>query len=125
MCSLLCLLAAALAPLTDERPPEADLSRFPALSVVWQELGSNRLYREHLESRLPVERHRAWLICAALAETDRLYDVWDALRWAHLYGHAGTRRDMLGRLRELLGPCAYYAGRMPPACPLWHFVLLD
>ena len=111
-------------PLLDDRPPPDDLLRFPPASVIEQELRSNRLYREHLESRITVEHHQAWTIYTTLVETDHLYAMWDALRWARLYGDADNQRDMLKRLRELLGPCAYYAGRMPPALPLPRLVTI-
>lgn len=112
----------ALLPLLDDRPPLEDVERFPPAWVIEEQLRINRLYREHLECRITVEQHQAWLIHTVMMETDRLYEVWDTLRWAACYSSSENRRDMLSRLRELLGPADYYAGILPPVLPLHRFV---
>lgn len=50
-------------------------------------------------------------------------DVWDKVDdvkrfWA---GRPELMRQSLERLRELLGPEWYEAGRLPPAAPAWRF----
>jgi hypothetical protein len=59
---------------------------------------------------------------SVLLETDRLYQVWDAVRDARCdYYYVNVRRQALERLRELVGDEAYYSGDLPPCVPLWHF----
>jgi hypothetical protein len=57
-----------------------------------------------------------------LRETDDLYRVWDAIRDARCESfYITTRRMALKRLRDLIGPEAYYAGHLPPYVPTWRF----
>jgi hypothetical protein len=58
----------------------------------------------------------------ALQETDRLYQVWDAVRDARCdYYYVTVRRQALKRLRELIGDEAYYSASFPPCVPFWRF----
>lgn len=118
----LLIVAFAVVPLLDDRPPLDDLNRFPPLCVAEEQLRLNRYYREHLEYRSMIEHHQFWALHAALVDADRLYAAWNMLRWACLYGDPANRRDMLRQLRDVLGPDAYYAGRMPPPFPLHYLV---
>ena len=63
------------------------------------------------------------VIGEALAETDRLYKVWDAVRDARCdFYYVTVRRQALKRLREALGDAAYAATDLPPHVPAWRFL---
>ncbi|HYH66152.1 MAG TPA: hypothetical protein VD866_15775, partial [Urbifossiella sp.] len=63
-----------------DAPRLADADRLPVRDVVAQLIQFNRTYRQHLELRQAWEADRADVIGVAVAETDRLYKVWDAVR---------------------------------------------
>ncbi len=107
-------------------PPLSDCYRFPDRSTISDLLAFNRAYRQNLDSRMPVELVRSWELREALQETDRLYQVWDLVRDARCdYYYVTVRRQSLKRLRESIGPDAYYAGQLPPHVPLWRFQRID
>ena len=57
-----------------------------------------------------------------LAETDRLYLVWDAVRDARCdFYYVTVRRQALKKLRDLVGDEAYATGELPPNVPTWRF----
>jgi len=114
------LVALALAP---PDPPLSDLGRFPPFAVAQAGdclSGTHLIWCEErlAESPLPQKGAAAdWR-----READGLHDRWDALRDAGYTSYGDHyRRARLGRLRELLGDEAYFAGWMPPPVPLWRF----
>lgn len=107
-------------------PPANDALRFPERSVVNELLAFNRAYRQHLDLRLPFESARWEQLREVVQETDHLYLVWDTIRDARCdYYYVTVRRQALQKLRDLLGPEAYYSGRMPPYVPLWRFQAIN
>ncbi|MFO0797120.1 MAG: hypothetical protein U0804_06550 [Gemmataceae bacterium] len=105
-----------------DAPPLADADRLPLREAVNQLVQYNRTYRQHLESRQAWEADRADVIGVALAETDRLYKVWDAVRDARCeFYYVTVRRQALKRLRDALGDTAYVATDLPPHVPAWRF----
>jgi hypothetical protein len=109
-----------------DAPPVSDCERFPDRATVGDLLAFNRAYRECLTSRQAVEPARRWELREALQETDRLYEVWDAIGDARRDSWYVTfRRQALKRLRDLLGPEAYYTGNLPPHVPIWRFQRVD
>jgi hypothetical protein len=105
-----------------EAPALDDCYRFPERAAVNQLLAFNRAYRQHIDVRQPVELVHSWELRSALQETDRLYQVWDAVRDARCdYYYITVRRQALKRLREMIGEDAYYSGNLPPCVPLWRF----
>jgi hypothetical protein len=105
-----------------DAPALHDCLRFPDRAAVNDLLAFNRAYRQHIDTRQPMELSRWWELRTALQETDHLYQVWDTVRDARCeYYYVTVRRQALKKLRELLGEEAYYAGRMPPYVPLWRF----
>lgn len=122
------VLAWCLAAVTaagDGRPALNDLARFPPLVVVEQEIRANLDYRRHAAARRTADPTRAADWNRVLAETDLIHAAWYALRWAHMYEDRDQRADALARLRDYLGPEAYYAGQMPPGVPVWRLVPVD
>jgi hypothetical protein len=107
-------------------PPVSDCQRFPDRATISDLLTFNRAYRQHLDSRLSVELVRWWELREAVQEADRLYQVWDTVRDARCdYYYVTVRRQALKRLRDTIGPEAYYGGNLPPHVPLWRFQRID
>jgi hypothetical protein len=107
-------------------PPVSDCQRFPDRATISDLLTFNRAYRQHLDSRLSVELVRWWDLREAVQEADRLYQVWDTVRDARCdYYYVTVRRQALKRLRDTIGPEAYYGGQLPPHVPLWRFQRID
>ena len=105
-----------------DAPLLAEAERLPGRDAVAQLIQFNRTYRLHLEARQAWEADRADVIGVALAETDRLYKVWDAVRDARCdFYYVTVRRHALKRLRETLGDAAYAATDLPPHVPAWRF----
>jgi hypothetical protein len=106
-----------------DAPRLEDADRLPAREAVNQLIQFNRTYRQHLEGRQAWEADRADVIGVALAETDRLYRVWDAVRDARCeFYYVTVRRQALKRLRESLGEQAYDTAELPPHVPAWRFL---
>jgi len=107
-------------------PPVGDCSRFPDRSIVNDMLAFNRSYRQHMDARQAVELVHWWEYREAVQETDRLYQIWDNVRDARCdYYYVTVRRHALQKLREAIGPEAYYAGCLPPHVPVWRFQRID
>jgi hypothetical protein len=105
-----------------DAPAILDCQRFPERSTVNELLAFNRSYRQYIDIRQPVELIHWWELRTTLHETDRLYQVWDAVRDARCdYYYVTVRRQALKRLRELIGDEAYHAANLPPCVPLWRF----
>jgi hypothetical protein len=109
-----------------DAPPLLDSQRFPDRVTINDYLAFNRAYRQHIDVRQPAELSRWWELREALQETDHLYQVWDTARDARCdYYFVTVRRQALKKLRELIGPEAYYGGQMPPYVPLDRFRSID
>lgn len=110
----------------DEAPPLQDCLRLPSAEMAVGYCRLNWSYQEGLKARRWVNRHRWDELSEALEEAQKLYQVWELVReslspdrsWA-------CRRRALLRLRESLGPAAYYAGDLPPCLPHWRFAEID
>jgi hypothetical protein len=100
--------------------------RFPERALVNDMMSFNRAYRNDLATRLTLDTVHEEELRAALTETDHLYRIWDAVRDARCdYYYITVRRQALQQLRELIGPEAYYSGRLPPHVPVWRFPVLE
>jgi hypothetical protein len=107
-------------------PPVADCLRFPDRATVSDLLSFNRAYRQNMDARQAVELVHWWEFREAVQEADRLYQVWDNVRDARCdYYYVTVRRHALQKLRESIGPEAYYAGCLPPHVPVWRFQRID
>lgn len=96
--------------------------RFPDRKLINAFLEVNRRYRNDMNARLTIDVINADDIRMAIAETDQLYQAWDTVRDANCdYYYVTVRRQALALLRELIGPEAFYSGRLPPHVPIWHF----
>jgi len=100
--------------------------RFPERPLVNELMAFNRAYRNDLTTRLALDTVHEDELRAALAETDQLYRIWDAVRDARCdYYYITVRRQALQQLREMVGAEAYYSGQLPPHVPVWRFPVLD
>jgi hypothetical protein len=107
-------------------PPVADCQRFPDRAVVSDLLAFNRAYRQNMDARQAVELVHWWEFREAVQEADRLYQIWDNVRDARCdYYYVTVRRHALQKLRDAIGPEAYYAGTLPPHVPVWRFQRID
>lgn len=105
-----------------DAPRVADATRFPDRRTANDLIRFNRSYRKHLDTRMLMEADRADLIRVVARETDRLYQVWDAVRDARCdFYYVTVRRQALKKLRDLTGPDAYAAAELPPYVPEWRF----
>lgn len=109
-----------------DAPPLHDCMRFPDRSLVNEMIAFNRAYKAHLESRAPLELTWWWELHESLQETERLFQIWDLVRDARCqFYYVNVRRGSLKKLRETLGPVAYYGGQLPPHVPIWRFARID
>jgi hypothetical protein len=109
-----------------DAPLLEDCSQLPQPSVIEELITFNKSYRIHLERSAATDPGRRDEWAAAIEETDCLYRVWDTIRCARSdYYYVKDRREALKRLREALGPDAYYSGYLPPSVPLWRLRKID
>lgn len=109
-----------------DAPPVADAARFPHRQLVRAWLNFNRAFRAHIEARQEMEPLSQWTLREAVIDCNRLYDFWDTVADAstpHYY--LTVRRRCLLKLRDLLGPEAYYAGVLPEIVPMWATRRMD
>jgi len=105
-------------------PPLSECARFPSRQTTSEFIAANRAYRSSLEARLIVDRIHARDLRAAIAETDRLHEVWRLLADAQYEGYfVSARRDALLRIREVIGLDPFCRAQMPPHLPVWRFPL--
>src|SRR5439155_11277213 len=92
-----------------DAPRLADSYRFPERAAVNELVRFNRAYRKNLD-----QRH--------LLETDRLYQVWDAVRDARCeFYYVTVRRHALKKLKDQIGDEAWDTATLPPGVPTWRF----
>lgn len=82
----------------------------------------NRAVRRRLEMIAEAEADRRHEVRDAISLVDAHYSVWDSLRDSKCdYYHVTPRRQALKRLKQLIGPDDWAAGRMPLAVPVELF----
>lgn len=103
-------------------PRVADGERFPERAAVNELVRFNRAFRKRLDERAAFELDRRAAFEVVMRETDRLYQVWDAVRDSRCdFYYVTVRRQALKKLRALIGDEAYLAGELPPIVPTWRF----
>jgi hypothetical protein len=109
-----------------DAPPVSECQRFPDRQTINQLLTWNRSYRRFLKVRMACDLVHPEEWRDALEETDRLYQVWDAVRDARCkYYYITVRREALKQLREMIGMPAFYRGELPPHLPVWRLPEID
>jgi hypothetical protein len=105
-----------------DAPRVADSYRFPDRTAVNELVRFNRAFRKHLDQRHELEMDRSEALRTVMQETDRLYQIWDAVRDARCeFYYVTVRRQALKKLVSLIGDEAYLRGELPPNVPTWRF----
>jgi hypothetical protein len=105
-----------------DAPPLADCWWLPSPNEIKECRCFNLGYQRSLEQRRMLRLHRHDELTEALRETQQLAEAWRLVDTASCASNSWVcRRRALARLREVLGPDAYYSGVMPPCVPLWRF----
>jgi hypothetical protein len=105
-----------------DAPKVADSQRFPTRQFVNEQVKFNRVYRRHIDERRELELDRADALRNVIVETDRLYQVWDAVRDARCdFYYVTVRRQALKKLKCMVGDEAYANADLPPNVPTWRF----
>ena len=106
----------------EDAPKVDDSQRFPSRQFVNAQVKFNRTYRRHIDERRLLEADRADTLRNVLVETDRLYQVWDAVRDARCdFYYVTVRRQALKKLKNMLGDEAYATADLPANVPTWRF----
>jgi hypothetical protein len=109
-----------------EAPPLADAWSLPVSAVSREGRCFNLNYQRNLELRRNLALHRQEELDEALQEAKHLASIWALVDTATCPSQSWVcRRVALMRLREMLGPEAYYAGDIPPFAPLWRFETIE
>lgn len=105
-----------------DAPRVAESFRFPDRHAVNDLVRFNRSFRKHLDLRYELETDRAEELRAVMRETDKLYQLWDAVRDARCeFYYVTVRRQALKKLKDMLGEDGYEHVDLPPCVPLWRF----
>jgi hypothetical protein len=105
-----------------DAPKVIDANRFPERPLVNELIRFNRAFRKSIETRRQNEVDRADSYREIVLETDRLYQVWDAVRDSRCdFYYVTVRRQALQKLQTLLGEEDYYQAKLPPNVPVWRF----
>lgn len=107
-------------------PTLDDLNRFPDHVTCQEYVDFHDAWRVHLNMWAALRTmNQDW--ADVIIEDGRLCrEAWSDLKTAHISSlWKWERRVALGRLRDLIGPDAYYASMMPPPVPIWRFHYLQ
>ncbi len=109
-----------------DAPSLAECRRFPNREIAGDLLAFNRAYRDSLSNRLALDAVHAEELRVALAETDHLYQIWEAVQNVRNETYyVKFRRQALQQLRQLVGAQAFYSGQLPPHVPLWRIPIAE
>jgi hypothetical protein len=103
-------------------PRLVEAQRLPDRNAANDLIHFNRAFRKTLESRRAIETDRSdeWL--AVIRETDKLYQVWDAVRDARCeFYYVTVRRHAMRKLMDQIGEEAWDTATLPPGVPTWRF----
>ena len=104
----------ALATFCEPDPPLTELHRFPGALEATAGWSFSCAARQWLREQWEMYPARGATLRPLLDRARYWHATWDALDDAHrTYNNDCFRRHRLARLRDLLGPDAWFAGRMP------------
>ena len=105
-----------------DAPPVCDALRLPNKDRAGELLTFNRTYYATLKQRHELLGDTVGAVVPAMAETDRLYRIWDLVRDAgsDCY-YVSVRRQALLTLRQAIGVADFAAAKLPPHVPVWRF----
>lgn len=103
-------------------PSLAWLGQFPGHEYAVACVSFNRSYYGFLTTQAAVRlKEREWYD-ETICQTEKLYQLWDAVRDAQTgYYYVTVRRAALLKVLEMVGEEDFCAGRLPPCVPLWRF----
>ena len=105
-----------------DAPPLADAYWLPPAAVAREWRCFNLRYQQGVQQRRAAEAHHREEWSDALQEAEQICEILFLVETAASPNKSWVcRRQALRQLRELLGPEAYAAGRLPPCVPLWRF----
>ena len=109
-----------------DAPPASDAFRLPGKETAGQLLAFNRAYYATLKQRRDLLGDNFGAVVPAMAETERLYRIWDLVRDAgsDCY-YVSVRRRALLSLREAIGDADFASATLPPHVPVWRFTRAD
>jgi len=103
-------------------PHLCDVQFLPSTEECSQASAWHWAYRQHVESRRAFDLRHWGLHSHCLAEAHRLGEIWEAITSAkRAENYVTYRRRQLANLKEFIGDEDYYAGRFPPATPIWCY----
>ena len=103
-------------------PTLAESAHLPTPAVAAERLAYNREHHRRLRLLRDGLGPRAAGLDHALAEADRLYHLWDALRDGRSECYYVTvRRQALLKVRRAIGDEAFFLGALPPAVPVYGY----
>lgn len=104
-----------------DAPLLCDSIRFPNMEYLTEATELNRRYDYYLHERLYLDPRQSISMHEIMCENDRLYHIYDLARDAQQeYYYVESRREALQKLRDEIGPQAYYAGCLPAPVPVWR-----
>jgi hypothetical protein len=108
--------------MANEMRLQAELARFPPFNMAMDMMALSSAHQIWLETRAQAEIAPCEL-ANWKAENTACHDAWGKLAFCHVGGMSSLckRWERLMRLKEKLGPKAYYGGQMPPPAPIWRF----
>lgn len=105
-----------------DAPDITDACRFPSRGEINKMIEFNRQFLTYLQGRRELELDRRQRLDQVIVETQAIYRTLDTARDVQgEYYYTSARRESLKRLRDLLGPVDYAAGRLPPPAPYHRF----
>ena len=109
-----------------DAPFVCDALRLPSKDTAGEMLTFNRSYYATLKQRHDLLGDGVGAVVPAMAETDRLYRIWDLVRDAgsDCY-YVSVRRQALQTLRQAIGVGDFANGNLPPHVPVWRFSQRD
>jgi hypothetical protein len=120
----LSLIIAVLPPASD--PLAYAEHAFPSKQTCRRLLEFNCRYQQYLRARRDLLPARYWHYVAVLAETQRRYEIWDALEDVQTPWLSRDRRlERLATFRNLIGESAYRLGHVPCHVPIECFEPVD
>lgn len=105
-----------------DAPPLSDFERLPTRETAMALKIFNREVKAYWLpfTAIPGDKGRA--ARDVVDEIDRCWVLWDAISDAGcIYYYVQVRREYMAKLRHLIGPDNYNAGRWPDHVPMWLF----
>ncbi len=102
-------------------PHVSELERFPGADLLHEMLRFNHSFHDHVKDRMAFDTIHEDELRATLLETEELRRIYNAVLDARCdHYHVTYRRQLLAKLRDMVGYQAFYTGCLPPHVPVWR-----